>query len=50
MTLDTFTVSGGNTEWRVWCGSELVATFPTLNKAWDALKAAREAVQQLERI
>lgn len=47
---DTFTLSGGFDCWRVWCGPELVATLPTLNAAWDALKAAREAVQHLERI
>jgi len=50
MSCGSFTLSGGYNDWRIWLGSELVASFPTLNQAWDALKAAREAVQQLERI
>lgn len=44
--LPTLKVTGGNTAWRVWLGSELVATFPTLTEAWLAVKAANKATEQ----
>ena len=47
MTSGFFTLSGGYDAWRIWCGDELVATFPTLSDAWTALKASREAIEQV---
>lgn len=47
MTPDTFTISGGLDAWRIWCGEELVASFPSLTAAWLALKASRAAIEQV---